>query len=82
MMVKITTFENRFVTVSSFSPQNASRNARPLSCYVNSRWNFTTMAPLNSDPQPMLVVVGEKAFQTMYSQMLAAIRKLMPNPGP
>jgi hypothetical protein len=68
--------------VGSLSLQKASRSARPLSCHVNRRWNSAMMAPSNSDPRPMLTVVGEKAFQTMDSQMLVAMNKLMPDPRP
>jgi len=41
-----------------------------------------TTAPSNSEPCPMLTVVGEKAFQMMDLQMLVAMNRLMPEPMP
>ena len=37
-------------------------------------------APSNSVPRPVLMVVGEKAFQMMVSQMLVAMKSEMPEP--
>jgi hypothetical protein len=62
MAEKIMTVENRLMTLGSLSLQKALCNAQPLSCHVNRRWNSATMAPSNSDPRPMLTVVGEKAL--------------------
>lgn len=39
-------------------------------------------APSNSGPRPVLTVVGEKAFHTIDSQMLVAMKRLMPEPRP
>lgn len=35
-------------------------------------------APSNSGPRPVLMVVGEKAFQTMDSHMFVAMKREMP----
>ena len=40
------------------------------------------MAPSNSVPLPVLMVVGENAFQIMVSQMFVAIKREMPDPSP
>lgn len=40
------------------------------------------MAPSNSVPFPTFMVVGERAFQTMVSQMFVAINNEMPEPRP
>lgn len=40
------------------------------------------MAPSNSVPRPVLMVVGEKAFQIMVSQMLVAMNSEIPEPRP
>ena len=40
------------------------------------------MAPSNSEPRPMFTVVGEKAFQTMDSQMFVAMKRFIPEPRP
>jgi len=38
------------------------------------RWNSAMMAPSNSVPLPVLIVVGENAFQMIVSQMLVAMK--------
>mmetsp|Transcript_8121 Transcript_8121/g.50263 ORF Transcript_8121/g.50263 Transcript_8121/m.50263 type:complete len:249 (+) Transcript_8121:5413-6159(+) len=40
------------------------------------------MAPSNSIPRPVLIVVGLKAFQMMFSHMLVAMKRDMPEPRP
>lgn len=40
------------------------------------------IAPSNSGPRPVLMVVGEKAFQTIDSQMLVAMKREIPDPRP
>ena len=40
------------------------------------------IAPSNSVPFPVLIVVGEKAFQIMFSQMLVAMKREIPEPRP
>ena len=79
---KIMTVENRLMTLGNLSLQKASYNVQPLSPHENRRWNSSMMAPSNLDPQPMLMMVGQKAFQTMDSQILVAMKKLMPDPRP
>ena len=39
-----------------------------------------TIAPSNLEPRPMMTVVRKNAFQTMYPQILAAMKRLMPEP--
>jgi hypothetical protein len=40
------------------------------------------IAPSNSVPRPVLMVVGENAFHTMFSQMLVAMNNEIPEPKP
>lgn len=40
------------------------------------------IAPSNSVPLPVLIVVGENAFQMIVSQMLVAMKREMPDPRP
>lgn len=40
------------------------------------------MAPSNSVPLPVLMVVGEKAFQMIVSQMFVAMNNEIPDPRP
>lgn len=40
------------------------------------------MAPSNSVPLPVLIVVGENAFQMIVSQMFVAMNSEMPDPRP
>ena len=42
------------------------------------RWINAIRAPSNSVPLPVLMVVGEKAFQMIDSQMLVAMKREMP----
>ena len=42
-------------------------------CQVKSKWKRETTAPSNSEPRPMLTVVGEKAFHMIDAQMLVAM---------
>lgn len=39
-------------------------------------------APSNSGPRPVLIVVGLKALQMMFSQMLVAMKREIPEPNP
>ena len=55
---------------------------RTLSVRVMSRWKSAMMAPSNSAPRPVLMVVGEKAFQMMFSQMFVAMNSEIPEPSP
>ena len=79
---KTTTVAMRFMTLGRLARQNASRRARPLSFQVKRRWKRATKAPSNSGPRPVLMVVGENAFQTMDSQMLVATKSEIPEPRP
>ena len=53
-----------------------------LFCLVIIRWIRAIKAPSNSVPLPVLIVVGEKAFQMMDSQMLVAMKREIPEPSP
>ena len=64
---KIKTVASKFVTFGRFCRQKASRRARTLSVRVISRWKRAITAPSNSAPRPLLIVVGLKAFQMMFS---------------
>jgi hypothetical protein len=57
-------------------------DAEALEVDVERRWNKEMMAPSNSGLQPVLMVVGEKAFQTIDSQMLVAMKREIPEPRP
>lgn len=53
-----------------------------LSGRVIMRWNSAMMAPSNSVPLPVLIVVGENAFQMIVSQMFVAMKREIPEPSP
>lgn len=40
------------------------------------------IAPSNSVPRPVFSVAGEKAFQTIVSQMFVAMNSEIPEPNP
>lgn len=62
---------------------NAGKEQRlALSCLVAKRWKRAMTAPSNSVPRPVFTVAGEKAFHTMVSQMLVAMKREMPDPRP
>jgi hypothetical protein len=81
-IAKMMTVEIRFITLGRCSHQNASHKVQPLSLHVKRRFNKETIAPSNLELQLMLTVVGENAFQTMDSQMLVVMKRLMPRPYP
>jgi hypothetical protein len=56
--------------------------AAPLSFLVSIRWKKEMTAPSNYVPPSVLIVIGDKAFQIMFSQMFVAINKLIPDPSP
>jgi hypothetical protein len=69
----------RLITLGRRSRQKASRRrARPLSFHVKRRWKREMIAPSNSGPRPVLIVVGENTFQTIDSQILVAIKREIP----
>ena len=39
-------------------------------------------APSNSVPESVLMVIGERALQRMFSQMLVAMKREIPEPSP
>jgi hypothetical protein len=49
---------------------------------VIKEWKRAIMAPSYSVPISVLVVIGEKAFQTMVSQILVAMKREIPDPNP
>ena len=53
-----------------------------MSLLVIKRWNKATTAPSYSVPDSVLVVIGEKDFHTMVSQMLVAMKREIPDPIP
>lgn len=53
-----------------------------LSGRVIMRWKSAMMAPSNSVPLPVLIVVGENAFQMIVSQMFVAMKREIPEPSP
>lgn len=53
-----------------------------LSGRVIMRWNSAMMAPSNSVPLPVLIVVGENAFQIIVSQIFVAMNREIPDPRP
>jgi hypothetical protein len=50
--------------------------------FVNKKWNNAIIAPSNSVPYSVLMVIGEKLFHKMFSQMLVAIKREIPLPRP
>ena len=56
--------------------------ALTLSFLVRVSWKRETIAPSNSAPLPLLMVWGEKAFHTIVSQMLVAMKSDVPLPKP
>lgn len=46
------------------------------------RWKRASTAPSNSVPLPVLIVVGENALHTMFSHMLVAMKREIPEPNP
>jgi len=53
-----------------------------LSYLVIKEWKRAIMAPSYSVPISVLVVIGEKAFQTIVSHILVAIKREIPLPNP
>jgi hypothetical protein len=58
--------------------RKASQRARPLSFHVKRRWKREMIAPSNSGPRPVLIVVGKNTFQTIDSQILVAMKRKIP----
>ena len=56
----------------------ASISARFLSARVSIMCKKAMIAPSNSVPRPVLIVVGEKAFQMMFSQIFVAMKSEIP----
>lgn len=56
------------------SRQNASGSAHPLLFQVKSSFKRLTTAPSKSGTRSVLTVVGKKAFKTIDSQMLVAMK--------
>jgi len=50
--------------------------------FVSKKWNSAIIAPSNSAPYSVLIVIGEKLFQRMISQMFVAINSEIPLPRP
>jgi len=49
---------------------------------VSKKWNKAMMAPSNSAPCSVLIVIGEKDFHRMISQMFVAMKSEIPDPRP
>jgi len=49
---------------------------------VSNKWNKAIMAPSNSVPYGVSIVIGENDFQRIFSQILVAINKEIPLPKP
>ena len=49
---------------------------------VRRKWNNAITAPSNSVPWSVLIVIGEKLFHNMFSQILVAINNEIPEPRP
>jgi len=46
------------------------------------KWKRAMIAPSNSAPYSVLIVIGEKLFHKMISQMFVAIKSEIPLPRP
>ena len=75
-----TAVANKLVKLGKFCLYSASLRARTLSVRVMSKCKSAMMAPSNSVPLPVLMVVGKKAFHMIVSQMLVAMKREMPDP--
>ena len=80
--VKMAPVAINFIRFGNLGRLKASRRARLLSFQVKRRWKRAMIAPSNSGPRPVLIVVGKKAFQTIDSQMLVAMKRVIPDPSP
>ena len=49
---------------------------------VIKKWKRAITAPSNSVPCSVLIVMGEKLFQRIFSQMFVAIKSEIPDPRP
>ena len=50
--------------------------------FVRRKWNKAMTAPSNSVPYSVLIVIGEKLFHRIFSQMLVAMKSEIPDPNP
>jgi len=62
------TFMKTWLGVRRKLSTDEERRAQPLSFQINKRWKSAMMA-MNSEPTPLLIVVGGKAFQTILADM-------------
>lgn len=72
----------RLARLGAFYLQQAWFNACNLFVLVNKKWNKAMIAPSNSAPYSVLIVIGEKLFHKMISQMFVAINSEIPEPRP
>ena len=49
---------------------------------VNKKWKSAIIAPSNSAPYSVLIVMGEKLFHRIISQMFVAMKSEIPLPSP
>jgi len=68
--------------LGAFYLQSAYYSAASLFCFVNKKWNRAIIAPSNSAPYSVRMVIGEKLFQRMTSQMFVAMKREIPLPRP
>lgn len=69
----------RLVRLGKLSLIRAYYNAVNLSDRTNNPWKREMMAPSYSRPYSVLWVMGEKDFHMMFSQMLMAIKREVPD---
>jgi len=76
------TVARRLLIFGAVDRVEALNNAFILFLSVNSLWMMLTTAPSNSVRPSLRIVMGLKAFQRMFSQMLVAMKREMPDPIP
>ena len=76
------TVAKRFDKLGAFCLTIAWFSACHLFYLVSKKWKVAMMAPSNSAPYSVLIVIGEKLFHRMISQMLVAMNSEMPEPRP
>ena len=73
---------NKFERLGAFWRNSAWLKAYHKLFFVMPKWKRAMMAPSNSAPCSVLIVMGEKLFHKMISQMFVAMKREMPLPRP
>lgn len=76
------TVASKLEMLGAFCLHKACQSAWNLFCLVNRKWKRAIIAPSNSAPCSVRIVIGEKLFQRIISQMFVAMNKETPLPRP